>query len=175
MDTVTVMRRLTILLLAGGSLAPLAACGSEPPPAPATTGPAPSAGTPVPSGPVPGPASSGSPAPTGTPGGPARTEATRPPAPPRGATTTPVPPPGPGEVPGGLPHGNRTITGVVDRSGDCTMLRVGDRRWGLTGAPAGTLTPGDRVTVTGQITTTGADCAGSDVVRTLIVQRVTPG
>ena len=76
-------------------------------------------------------------------------------------------------MPGGLPHGSRTLTGVVERSGDCLLLRVGERRWGLTGTPAETLAAGDRVTVTGQVTTPGAGCASSEVARALIVRRVT--
>ena len=178
METVTAMRYLT-LLIAGAVLAPLAACGSDPP----RPAPVPSATTPGTAVPAPSPASTG----------PRPDQTTRPP---RTGTTSPAtrtPPPdsdetpggpgevpggpgevpgGPGEVPGELPHGSRTLTGVVERSGDCTLLRVGDRRWGLTGTPAETLTAGDRVTVTGQITTAGADCAGADVARTLVVRRV---
>ena len=181
METVTAMRCLT-LLIAGAVLAPLTACGSDPPrPAPVPSATTPGSATPTPSpastGPGPGPSpspgsGSGSGETTRPPATPPRTETTRP------ATTTPPPDPGdvpggPGEVPGGLPHGSRTLTGVVERSGDCMLLRVGDRRWGLTGTPVETLTPGDRVTVTGQVTTAGGDCAGSDVARTLVVRRVT--
>ncbi|MDI6098777.1 hypothetical protein QLQ12_09215 [Actinoplanes sp. NEAU-A12] len=182
------MRRLTILLLAGGSLAPLTACGSDPPPGSASPAPSPPATAPGAGGTPPAPVSpaggtppapvspaGGTPPAPVSPGSPAPTTTTPPPASPRGESTVPVPPPGPGELPGGLPHGDRTLSGVVARSGDCTMLRVGDRLWGLAGTPAETLTAGDRVTVTGQITTTGADCAGSDVVRTIVVRRVTPG
>ncbi|WP_229075068.1 hypothetical protein [Actinoplanes sp. DH11] len=127
------MRALTILLFAVAALAPLAACGSEPP-----TSATPSGSTPA--------AEAGTPA-----------------------------PPGPGELPGGLPHGDRTLTGVVEQAGGCTLLLVGERRWSLTGTPAETLTAGARVTVTGQVTTAAADCAGPDVVRALVVRRVTPG
>ncbi len=151
-----------IVILAGGVLGPATGCGSEPTPPPATgqpsrtpeagAGPASSSG----SGPVP---STGS----GTTG-----------PPPSAPAATPTPPPGPGELPGGLPHGERTLTGVVERSGECTLLRVGARRWGLTGTPIDELADGSRVTVVGQVTT-GAECAGQDVVRTLIVRRVTPG
>jgi hypothetical protein len=48
------------------------------------------------------------------------------------------------------------VTGVVERSGNCTLLRVSGRYWELTGTPAGTLADGS--SVTGQIaglTTTG--------------------
>lgn len=184
METVTAMRCLT-LLITGAALVPLAACGSDPPrpaPAPGTTASASSSPSPSPSssatGPASGPASATGPA-SGPAAGPG-SGATRPPA--TGAATPgsgDVPggpgdvPGGPGEVPGGLPHGSRTLTGVVERSGDCLLLRVGDRRWGLTGTPAETLAAGDRVTVTGQVTTTGAACAGSDAARTLVVRRVT--
>ncbi|MDR7278520.1 hypothetical protein [Catenuloplanes atrovinosus] len=148
-----------------------AGCGSTPASPPST-------GTP--SGAPPSDASPASPAdtsraeptaapPSGSPGGPAIGA----PAPPPSTGAGPPPPPGPGELPGGLPHGERTLTGVVDRSGDCTLLRVGSRWWQLTGTAAGGLVDGSRVTAVGQVTN-GAGCGGRDVTTTLIVQRVTP-
>ena len=136
------MRRLMILLFAGAALAPLTACGADPPAGPpaATPGPA-----------TPGPGTSG-------------------PATPGSAT----PPPGAGEFPEGLPHGDRTLTGVVEESGGCLLLVVGTRRWALTGTAAEALAAGARVTVTGQVTTTGAGCRDPEVTRTLIVRRATP-
>lgn len=83
---------------------------------------------------------------------------------------TPGPTSSSSELPGGLPYGERTATGVVERSGGCTLLNVDGSRWELTGPMADQLEAGARVTVTGQVTTGG--CAGVEVVRTLVVLRV---
>jgi hypothetical protein len=88
-------------------------------------------------------------------------------------TPTATNPPGSDELPGELPHGNRKLTGVVERAGDCTLLRVGDRLWGLTGGPVQGLRAADRVTVQGQITTAGGGCAEAGATRSMVVRRVT--
>jgi hypothetical protein len=158
-----VVRSATIVLVVAGVLT-AAACGSEPEPSgvPPSTGVPP--GPPSPSGPAQsGPAQSG-PASSGpAPSRPGPTEA-----------TTPAPPPGTGELPGGLPHGERRATGVVERSGGCVLLRVGSRYWELTGTVAGQLAEGGTFTVAGQVTT-ATGCAGKDVVRALVVRAAQPG
>jgi hypothetical protein len=65
------------------------------------------------------------------------------------------------------------VTGVVERSGDCTLLRVGDRYWELTGTLAGGLADGSSFTVTGQVTTT-TGCAGKEVVGAIVVGSALP-
>ncbi len=142
------MRRLLTLMITFAVLVPAAACGSEPDPRPGPDD------TPTP--PTAASSATGEPAPT--------------------ATTTPAapPPPSSGELPGGLPFGDRTLTGVVEHSGDCTMLRVGTRLWGLTGTPAGALSAGDRVTVEGQVTTADSGCETAGVTRMLVVRRAMP-
>jgi hypothetical protein len=77
-------------------------------------------------------------------------------------------------VPGPLPWGSRTLTGVVERSGDCTMLVVGQRRWALTGKAAATLVPGAKVTVRGSLTTRPAGCGDRELAQTVMVNRVDP-
>jgi hypothetical protein len=77
-------------------------------------------------------------------------------------------------VPGPLPWGTRTLTGVVERSGDCTMLVVGRRRWALTGPKAAALSPGEKVTVRGSLDTRPAGCGDRDLAQTLAVARATP-
>jgi hypothetical protein len=153
---------MTIMLVTTGVLT-VAGCGAEPPsPLPTGTGPpatAPSPSPSVPTGTDPSP-SVGSPPPASS--GPPPTEG--------GVPTTP---PTTGELPGGLPYGQRRATGVVEKSGNCTLLRVGARHWELTGTLADRLADGSTVTVTGQVTT-ATGCA-DDVVRTLIVHAVSPG
>ncbi len=149
------MRRMLSVLLAGAVLVPLAACESEP-----DSGASPSS-------PAPAPAASPSAAPP---------PASSPPPASPPATTSPTgspEPPGPGELPGALPFGDRKLTGVVERSGDCTLLRVGDGLVGLTGTPAQPLQAGDRVTVQGQITTADGGCAAAGAARSVVVRRVT--
>ena len=158
------MRRLLTLLITGVVLAAATACGSDPEPPPAGPTAPPITGSPAPGSPPPATA------PT-TPGDPPPATGSAAPGSPPPAT---VPPPGPGELPGGLPHGGRRLTGVVERSGDCTTLRVGERRWGLAGARAGGLTAGDRVTVEGQVTTPDPACAVPEVAQAIVVRRVTP-
>jgi hypothetical protein len=150
------MRSVTIMFVTLGVLA-VSGCWSEPSATPPT-----------------GPASPGT-GPSGTPPAPTSTSPTGP------SSTSPTPaedvtrasPPATGEVPGGLPHGRRSVTGVVERSGDCTLLREGGRYWELTGTPADTLADGSTVTVTGQITT-ATGCAGKEVVRAIVVGSVRP-
>lgn len=87
---------------------------------------------------------------------------------------TPAPAPPSGDVPGPLPWGARTLTGVVERSGDCTMLLVGRRRWALTGPAAAALSPGTKVTVRGSLTTRPAGCGDRDLAQTIAVTRAEP-
>ena len=77
-----------------------------------------------------------------------------------------------GDVPGPLPWGARTLTGVVERSGDCTMLLVGRRRWALTGPAAAAISPGAKVRVRGNLTTRPAGCGDRDLAQTVAVTRV---
>ncbi|MEV6489232.1 DUF5818 domain-containing protein [Actinoplanes sp. NPDC051633] len=165
------------VLATGAVLVPLAACGSENDRGPAAAGPSSAASPPVASPPRASPPTASSP--TGgsaaatprssatTAGG--RAATTRPTRPP----PTTAAPPGSGELPGELPHGNRKLTGVVERSGDCAMLRVGDRLWGLTGSRVQPLRPGDRVTVQGQVTTASGGCAEAGAAQSVVVRSVT--
>ncbi|MGN9810108.1 hypothetical protein ACTMSW_12215 [Micromonospora sp. BQ11] len=162
------MRRIPVLLTALGLLCWLTACttggddqraqpGGSPPPA--GTGSAVPSPTAVPGSAVPSP-----PAATGP--------ASVPASPPAGSA---VPsPPGGGEVPGPLPFGERTLTGIVERAGDCTMLLVGERRWALTGDAATSLRPGSRVTVRGAVAPMPPACADRDLAQTVAVARVEP-
>jgi hypothetical protein len=162
---------LTVLAV-GTVLMPLAACGSDEP-GPSAAAPSspptasPSAASPPPASPSP----ASPPAPGSPPVAPARTTPGSPTTP-QGPPATTVPP-GPGELPGELPHGNRKLTGVVELSGGCALLRVGDRLWGLTGSPAQGLRAGDRVTVQGQFTTADGGCADAGATRSMVVRRVT--
>ncbi|MER7457670.1 DUF5818 domain-containing protein [Micromonospora sp. NPDC126480] len=79
-----------------------------------------------------------------------------------------------GELPGPLPFGARTLTGTVERVGDCTMLLVGGRRWALTGDVAAALSPGDRVTVRGHLAPRPAACGEWDLAQTVAVIRADP-
>jgi hypothetical protein len=166
------VRRVLTVLATGTVLMPLVACGSEPGRDPSAARPSspPPAASPsaVPPSAVP-PSAPESPATTLTPGaaGSAKPTATKRPS------ATPPAPPDSGELPGELPHGNRKLTGVVERAGDCTLLRVGDRLWGLTGSPVKGLRAAERVTVQGQITTAGGGCAEAGATRSMVVRRVT--
>ena len=159
------MRRLVLSLVACAVVTPLAACDPDPRPGgsaaePSVTGgpsasPEPSLVAPSPIAPRSSPATSRRPASGGAPSG-------------------AVPPPSAGELPGGLPFGERRLTGVVERSGDCTMLRVGARRLVLTGTAVPALSPGARVTVEGQVTTAGPECVVVGVTQALAVRRTGP-
>jgi hypothetical protein len=154
------MRSMTVMLVTTGVLT-VAGCGAQPPsPVPTGTGPPATAPSPSPAPVLPTdpPPSAGAPPSSG---------------PPRTEEGVPTAPPATGEVPGGLPYGQRRATGVVEKSGNCTLLRVGARHWELTGTLADRLADGSTVTVTGQVTT-ATGCA-DDVVRTLIVHAVSPG
>lgn len=111
---------------------------------------------------------------TAAPSTPAPTTSTASPAPESsGAAATPAttaPPPGGAGAPttgatvwptGEVPHDpmQRTLTGTVQRAGGCTVLVVGERRWPLTGALAGSLTVGSRMTVTGNLAALPESCA----------------
>jgi hypothetical protein len=85
-------------------------------------------------------------------------------------TTAPSPPPGGGaNPPAATPWPSdevayeplpRRLTGVVGRSGQCTILTVQSRRWALTGALTASLINGSWVTVTGNLTAVPAWCPG---------------
>ncbi|WP_157547880.1 hypothetical protein [Micromonospora sp. ATCC 39149] len=62
----------------------------------------------------------------------------------------------------------------MERSGGCTTLLVGTRRWALTGEAAEALNPGDRVTVHGALVPRPAACADRDLAQTVAVARVDP-
>ncbi|MFI5486187.1 hypothetical protein ACIBXA_17805 [Micromonospora echinaurantiaca] len=152
------MRRASVLLAAVGLLCWLTACSAAPD-LPEVSG----TPTPLPSGsgkpPRPSPSGTGEvPAPS-----------------PSGSGEVPVPSPsGSGEVPGPLPFGARTLTGTVERAGDCTMLLVGERRWALTGDVAAALRPGARVTVRGNVAPRPAACGDRDLAQTVAVTRADP-
>ncbi len=172
------MRRLLTILITGAVLAPLAACGAEPERGPAPSPSGPSAPAPSTSGPA--PAGSPSPPDAGTARPPATTAPRPTPSRPAGTPAEPPPtsagpPPNSGELPGGLPFGERKLTGIVEGTAPCAALRVGTRLWGLAGQQVAGLSPGDRVTVEGQVTTTDPACGGRPgVARTVVVRRVTP-
>ncbi|MDO3704950.1 DUF5818 domain-containing protein [Micromonospora sp. C28SCA-DRY-2] len=148
------MRRAFLLLTAIGLGLSVTACSTGDAPDAAATGQPPSAPSP----------STGPPSPPADP-----TTAPARPTPP-GAT----PPPGGGEVPGPLPFGARTLTGTVERDGECTMLLVGERRWALTGEVAAALRPGARVTVRGNVAPRPAACGDRDLAQTVAVTRADP-
>ncbi|MEW2385972.1 DUF5818 domain-containing protein [Micromonospora sp. NPDC047707] len=150
------MRRTSVLLTAVGLLCWLSACSSAPDvPQPGASGPSAAGTPPAPSG----PAATARPGPSGPPGGP---------------SAAPVPS-GTGELPGPLPFGARTLTGTVERAGECTMLLVGERRWALSGDAAAALRPGARVTVRGTIAPLPAGCGDrEDLAQTVAVTRVDP-
>lgn len=52
----------------------------------------------------------------------------------------------------------RTVTGIVERTGGCTVLVTGTRRWALTGDLANSLNVGGRMTVTGNLTQLPPSC-----------------
>ncbi len=173
------VRRATVVLSVIGLLWQTAACSSADPAPdaqPATARPSiaqPSATQPsVP--PKPGGAPSSPP--------PAAPESTRtapdatplPPRPTSGSTPTAGSTPASGDVPGPLPFGARTLTGVVERAGDCTMLVVGKRRWALTGGAAGALVPGAKVTVRGNLAARPPGCGDRELAQTVQVNRVDP-
>ena len=159
-----VERGMRIRLVAGvatvcAAIAPLAGCasGSTPPPA-ATT-------------------SASAPAPPDPTGPPVLNPTTAPPSAPPAPPGRPLPPTtggtvGPNdEVPREPMWGTRTLTGTVQRSGTCTMLLVGQRRWALAGPVADGLAAGRRVKVTGHLTPRLAVCTGQETVQTVQVTR----
>ncbi|MDM4719082.1 hypothetical protein QTQ03_05530 [Micromonospora sp. WMMA1363] len=92
-----------------------------------------------------------------------------------GSGGEPPPTPSPGGDAVGMPFGPRTLTGTVERAGDCTMLLVGERRWALTGEAAAALRPGTRVTIRGNLAPRPAACGDRDLAQTVAVTRVDPG
>ncbi|MFI6262708.1 DUF5818 domain-containing protein [Micromonospora sp. NPDC051006] len=158
------MRRAGLLLTAVGLVCWVTACASSDLPAAGQ----PPAGSTAPAGATPPPAASPSPPARATPPPPPTTAR---PAPSRSATP---PPSSGGDVPGALPWGGRTLTGTVERAGECTMLLVGEDRWALTGAAAADLRPGDRVTVHGNVSNRSAACGERALPRAVAVNRVEP-
>jgi hypothetical protein len=71
--------------------------------------------------------------------------------PPTGATVWPT-----DEVP--YDPIQRTVTGIVERNGGCTVLVVGTHRWALMGNLADSLEVGSRMTVTGNLTHQPPSC-----------------
>ncbi|HYN92794.1 MAG TPA: hypothetical protein VES42_02970, partial [Pilimelia sp.] len=82
-----------------------------------------------------------------------------------------VTPPAGDDRRGDLVHGVRTLTGTVERTGGCVLLRVGAARWELTGAAARTLVAGRRVRVGGAPLPTPPQCGATGV---FVVSRWTP-
>lgn len=68
-------------------------------------------------------------------------------------------PPPPSEIQNPLPGPERRLTGTINRSGGCTVLVVGTRRWALVGHGVTTLTDRARMRVTGTLTTVPTGCA----------------
>lgn len=163
------VRRATIVLSMIGLLWQTAACSSADSPNDGSSAQPPVASSPVPPSPSaqPVPPTAASATPKATPPR-SRPTTTSPAAP---APGTPLPS---GDVPGPLPWGARTLTGVVERSGDCTMLLVGQRRWALTGRAAAALSPGTKVTVRGNLATRPAGCGDRDLAQTVAVTRADP-
>ncbi|TWJ22165.1 DUF5818 domain-containing protein [Micromonospora endolithica] len=162
------MRRVPLLLAAIGLLCWLTACSSAPQRSESSPGTSP---PPSGSGPVvpPSAGSTGSP-PVSVPPPPAAST-----VPPEATGGPPgAPPTTAGEVPGPLPFGNRTLTGTVERAGECTVLVVGARRWALTGDPVAALRPGSRVTVRGAVTPMPASCTDPELTQAVAVNRVEP-
>jgi hypothetical protein len=79
----------------------------------------------------------------------------------------PADPPDPGSPPAVLPTDvpvdpvERVLTGTVRRTGSCTVLLVGDRRWPLIGDLAGGLIAGRRVTVSGPVYPLSGACSAA--------------
>jgi hypothetical protein len=67
-----------------------------------------------------------------------------------------------------------TMTGVVERDGDCTILVVGRQRWALAGAPAEALAAGAKVSVMTDPRATPAGCADRPDLPAVLVVRATP-
>lgn len=156
------VRTATLVLSMLGLLWQTAACSADP-------------GNDVPGGPPPAVSPSFSPesgrAPSTSPAPASPAQPASPVSPP--GTPDPATPPAE-EVPGALPWGARTLTGVVERSGGCTVLVARQRRWVLTGKAVATLVPGAKVTVRGNLTTRPDGCGEADGVQALAVTRVNP-
>jgi hypothetical protein len=67
-------------------------------------------------------------------------------------------PPPPSEIQNPLPGPERRLTGTISRSGGCTVLVVGTRRWALVGHGVTTLADGTLMRVTGTLTTVPTGC-----------------
>lgn len=76
---------------------------------------------------------------------------------------------GSGERRGDLVRGVRTLTGTVERTDRCVILRVDRSAWALLGAPATKLAAGRTVEVTGTVATPPPGCVAHQA---LMVTRV---
>lgn len=160
------VRTATLILGMLGLLWQTAACSADPgKDGPGAQPPAVSPAVSPSLSPESGRAPSTSPAPPASPGSPPGTP---------DPATPPASTPSAEEVPGALPWGARTLTGVVERSGGCTVLVARQRRWVLTGKAVATLVPGAKVTVRGNLTTRPDGCGEADGVQAVAVTRVNP-
>jgi len=93
-----------------------------------------------------------------------------------GPTATPPQPSGTGEIQEGLPGPERTLTGMVERVGGCTVLIVGSRQWALAGPMAEGLPVGTRMTIVGPLTAVPGECARlrSQATQAIVVSRAAP-
>ena len=109
---------------------------------------------------------------TASPGGAASPSAPgTPAAPPTSRPGAPGPTPTDPDRRGDPVRGYRTLTGVVESSGQCPVLRVGTERWALMGAAAAQLAPGRQVEVRGTVAPAPRGCLAT---RGLRVSQVRP-
>jgi hypothetical protein len=100
--------------------------------------------------------------------------------PPRGGggdTTDPADPDSPPVVlPTDVPVDpiERVLTGTVRRTGGCTVLLVGTRRWPLVGDLAASLAAGSRVTVSGSLYPVSGACSATESGPAIRVTSVQP-
>ena len=71
----------------------------------------------------------------------------------------------PNDRPGDPARGHRTLTGTVERGELCPLLRIGTQRWALTGPLTLQLAAGDRVEVSGTVTTAPRGCPAPRALR----------
>jgi hypothetical protein len=133
----------------------------------------PASGSPPVGGPPPGPASGGPPSGPAS-GGPASGAPTPTPRPTAGSTPDRGGGPADDELPGPLPLPGRFLSGTVQRLGACTVLNMGQRRWGLTGPLATRLAVGDRVRVSGPPVPVPSDCRRVEVYQAIQVAQTQP-
>ena len=158
------VRRARSLLLASALLAFAAAsgCTSEG----AATGPSSAVGESAPT--------------TSAPPASPSTAADPPATPPRSGGGEPTDPANQGSPPVVLPTDvpvdpiERVLTGTVRRTGSCTVLLVGTRRWPLVGELADRLTAGSQVTVSGGLYPVSGTCSATESGPALRVTSVQP-